>query len=77
MNTATLGAPVPKTSTLKIDSRGRVRFASQGMRFELTKNGLNVYDRSINMETTAWFNINRMNLTTLRLLTEAYTLVNG
>lgn len=78
MNTATLGTPLPN-KTLKIDSRGRVRFSSQGFRFEITKNGMNVYERmniyGRSQETPAYFNVNRLSLATLRLIVEASTLV--
>lgn len=32
-------------NNLKVDSRGRVRFAAQGLRFEVSKNGVNIYLR--------------------------------
>lgn len=75
MNTTTT------TPTLKIDSRGRVRFSAQGLRFEITKRGLNVYDRlsylGTSEEVSAFFNINRLSNKTLKLLAEAVNLVNA
>ena len=64
-------------TALKIDSRGRVRFTSQGTRFEITKNGIKAYDRSSYGEVAAYFNINRLSKATLLLIAEATMLVNG
>jgi hypothetical protein len=64
-------------NTLRIDSRGRVRFTSQGTRFEITKNGLNAYSRDSFSEFPAFFNINRISNETLLKITEAVNLVNA
>lgn len=72
--------PLPRKA-LKIDSRGRVRFTSQGKRFEITKNGLNVYERSAFMNMTnevqVFFPVNRLTSKTLKLIVEAVNLVNA
>ena len=34
------------------DKRGRVRFAYNGYRYELTKSGLNAFERTVNEETS-------------------------
>jgi len=37
-------------SNLKVDKRGRVRFTSNGIRFEVTGSGIKMYDRYRNKE---------------------------
>jgi hypothetical protein len=75
------------TKELKVDKRGRVRFAAQGHRFEVTKSGLSVYDRrtlmgifgaekTVENEVSYGFTIGRIKKDTLLLIAEAVTLVN-
>ena len=82
MNMVAIPGATPKTTKLKIDSRGRVRFSAQGCRFEVTKRGLNVYDRSryfgqVEEVPASFFNVNRLTNETLKLLAEAVNLVNA
>lgn len=70
----------PIRTILKIDNRGRVRFAAQGCRFEVTKNGMHVYNRSTFLgepsEFPAYLNVNRLINKTLKLIAEAVNLVD-
>lgn len=73
------------TKELRIDKRGRVRFAAQGHRFEVNKNGLKIYRRENSdffgkpqeYDVTYTFNVSRIKNPTLLLIAEAVMLVNG
>lgn len=62
---------------LKIDKRGRVRFTVQCLRFEVTKNGLSVYDRTSSTERLAFFNRVHLSNETLLKIAEAVNMVNA
>ena len=65
-------------NNLKVDSRGRVRFAAQGLRFEVSKNGVSIYMRGtdgIGHKFEATWYATRLTRQTLELVSGAHHLL--